>query len=358
MSSGPPLARDARVLVRLPSWVGDLVMAEPLVRALAAHLGSERLTLVARAPHQVLLAGRFQGARWLDADEARAHWSGHDAAFLCTGSFRSAWRAWCAGIPRRIGFAREGRRLLLTDALEPARERGGTPLGLGRPGHGRRYLPRPLERSLAELAAAVGVVTRDLRPRLEIQEPWRAAAHARRASFGLAPGEPFALACVGARPGSAKGFPAERWGVLLSGFARASSLPLVLALGPGEEASLVPLTRARLEAHVLQEPVADLAELAAHCADARLVLCTDSGPRHVARAVGASVLCLAGPTDPRHTAGEREREACLRALVPCGPCHREHCALPPAEHLRCWHELDLEPALASAQALLRLTCRS
>lgn len=352
MSLGPPLARAARVLVRLPSWVGDFVMAEPLVRALHEHLASGALTIAGPARCLTLFEGRFDGVRRIDADAGLAGWRGQDAALLATGSFRSAWRAWRAGIPRRIGLARDGRGFLLTDAATPARERGATPLGLGRPGSAPRYLPRPLERSLAELAGLVGVVVHDPRPRLELLERWRSCARARRAGLGLAAEEPFVLASVGARPGSAKGCPPGTWAAILAPLARASGLPILLACGPGEEAALAVLAREVPGARTLQAPPADLPELAAHCAAARLVLCADSGARHVARALSAAVVCVAGPTDPRHTCGERGREVLLRTLVPCGPCHRERCPLSGAAQLGCWRELGPERVTGAALDLL------
>src|SRR6185436_8814790 len=176
---GASLSGRERVLVRLPSWLGDFVMSEPLVRALDSTLERGRMTIVARAAHLELLEGRFRHARRVPVERegrsARSSWRGHDVAFLCTGSFRSAWTAWRAGIARRVGFARDGRGWLLTDALTPALERGGT----------------PLERSLAELAGSIGVFVRDLRPRIELEERWLAAARARRAGLDLAPDEPY-----------------------------------------------------------------------------------------------------------------------------------------------------------------------
>jgi heptosyltransferase-2 len=112
------------VLVRLPSWLGDVVMAEPALRALAEHAGEDALTLVGLGPHLELLAPCFPRARTLalaarDLDEPRA-WRGLAVAVLFTVSFRSAWTASRAGIPRRAGFARDGRGWLLSDALAPA----------------------------------------------------------------------------------------------------------------------------------------------------------------------------------------------------------------------------------------------
>ncbi len=356
MSRGAGLGRQARVLVRLPAWLGDFVMSEPSVRALEAWLEDGALTLCARAEHLALFEGRFPRARRMPAEErgrgAGHTWRGHDVAFLCTGSFRSAWSAFSAGIPRRVGFARDGRGLLLTDALVPACERGATPLGLGRPGRGRRFLPRPLERSLAELLGCLGVPVRDARPRLELQGTWLAAARARRLRLGLAPGEPYLLANVGARTGSAKAFLPELWSAVLGELERRTQLPLLLVCGPGEEPALAAVRDGLPSARVVLDPPAALPELAALCAEARLVLTADSGPRHLARALDAAVVSVAGPTDPRHTAGERGREELVRTSVPCGPCHRERCPLAGAAHHACMTRIEPERILAAALGLL------
>lgn len=354
MSPGPALVGDERVLVRLPSWLGDFVMSEPLVRALHARLARGALTLTGRAAHLALLEERFPRARALalEAPGSAGAWRGHDVALLATGSFRSAWRAWRAAIPRRVGFARDGRGWLLTDALEPARERGATPLGLGRPGRGRRFLPRPLERGLCELAGLLGLPVRDLRPRLVVRPAWLAAARARRAGLGLAAEEPYLLANVGARPGSAKGFPPELWKATLGALAQRAALPVLLVAGPGEESALEALQGTSGALRAVRAPVAGLTELAALCAEARLVLGADAGPRHVARAVGAAQVIVAGPTDPRHTAGERVRETLLRHEVPCGPCHRERCPLVGAEAHACMTRLEPQRLVAAALAAL------
>jgi heptosyltransferase-2 len=315
---------------------------------------------VARAAHLALLEERAGETRRIaledGGDDARS-WRGHHVALLFAGSFRSAWTALRARIPRRVGFARDGRGWLLTDRLRPARERGGTPLGLGCRGRGPRHLPRPLERSLTELLGLVGVPVHDLRPRLAVGERALAAARERRQRLGLATGAPFVLVNVGAREGSAKGYPGELWARVLDELARALDLPLVLACGPGEELALAGVRTnlggaAAARAFSLIDPPALLPELAAHCADARLVLTSDSGPRHLARAAGAAVVAVAGPTDPRHSAGERARERLLRVVVPCGPCHRERCPLAGTEQKRCMREVAPQAIAAAARELV------
>lgn len=371
-----------RVLVRLPSWLGDLVMAEPVVRALHdehRRAGTEeRLSLAAPGRLLEVFEGRFPGARRLPfragrrmgkggnggAENAR-DWRGHDVALLCTGSFRSAWAALVAGIPRRVGWGRDGRSPLLTEALAPARERGRVPFELGRAGRWPRFLPRPFGTDCVELARFAGLEVLDARPRLEPAPAALERVAARLAGGGLTPADPYVLVNVGARPGSAKGYPAASWGRVLAELARAVHLPQVLVCGPGEEAGArEALERAGEEGGgrrlLLDDPPAGLAELVALAGRARLALSADSGPRHVMAAAGAPVVALCGPTDPRHSADHLERVRILRVPVPCGPCHLERCPLPRRPSSSAEPEphgcmLGIEPGrvVAAARELLR-----
>ncbi|MBW2282811.1 MAG: glycosyltransferase family 9 protein [Deltaproteobacteria bacterium] len=341
------LGTHDRVLVRLPSWLGDLVQAEPSLRALSAHLSTPP-SLAGPAALLPLFDGLFPGAPRIPhrvrGAEQRTEWSGHDVALLFPGSFRSAWTAWRAGIPRRIGWSRDGRAALLTDRLTPPLERGATPLGLGRPGRGRRYLPRSFATSCVELLGLLGVSVADTRPRLPVADIPRARVLERLAALGLAESDDYLLVNTGARPGSAKAYPAERWALLIDLLADALDLPLVLVCGPGEEATLKQVQSRATRGRVLPfvDPVAGMGELLALCAGARVFLTADSGPRHVALAVGTPVVCVAGPTDPRHAADHLEDLRLVRREVACGPCHREVCPLVGPEHHACM--LAIEPA--------------
>ncbi len=354
---GALLRSGERVLVHMPAWLGDFVQAEPALRALA-EVDGIRLSIAAEERFLQLLDERFPAARRIPhpgrkAEEPRA-WRAHDVAVLFSGSFRAAWLAFRAGVPRRIGWSRDGRGLLLTDRIAPALERGAAPLGLGVVGRGRRFLPRPYGATCVELLGLVGLAVRDARPRLAPTAAGEREAHERLDRLGFRGDEPFVLASVGGRAGSAKAVPADVWAFSLDLLAREIDMPLLIVGGPGEE-EIVREVYARLArskiAAAQGKPVA-LSELVALCARSRLVLAADSGPRHVAKATGARVVTLFGPTDPRHGADHLEQERGVRVEVPCGPCHRERCPLEGGHHHCCMRSIDPDEVVARAQELL------
>ncbi|MBL6720400.1 MAG: glycosyltransferase family 9 protein [Planctomycetes bacterium] len=309
-----------RVLLRLPNWLGDAVMATPVVEALARAHGAG-LTVVGpsrwlelldpvlgQAPLRVPLAKGGLPAR---------HARGHAAALLLDGSTRSAWGAWLAGVGSVACLSTGGRGLLASLALRPARLRGA-----GRPE------PRPFGAVAVELLARLpqglgAELPGDPAPRLPV--PAASAQRARELCDSLGLGEAFVLVNAGARPGSAKGLPPEVLSAVLSALA-SRGLGALVVVGPGEAARLegVELAGARS----LGEPAPDLGLLAALGRAARLTVTADGGGRHLVRAAGGRTLTLFGPTDPRHSAMPGPREEVLRISVPCGPCHREICPLP------------------------------
>ncbi len=344
------LSGRERVLVRAPSWLGDFVAAEPAIRALHEH--AERagfgrgVALAAPGRLLALLDGRFPTMQRLgitdERHETAQSWRERDVALLLNGSWSGAWRAWRSRIPVRAGFARGGRGALLTHAFTPARESGGVPVGLGKSGRFPRHLPRPFGAACAELLGWMGIPVAERRPRILVSARAREAMEARLARAGLAPGEPFVLANAGSRPGSAKGFPPEGFAAALDALARRSRLPVVIACAPGEEkaaretAGLAVLARTIL----LVDPPADLGDLAALSATAKLAIGPDNGAHHVAEALDTPCVVLCGPTDPRHTSENPPTTRVLRVVVPCGPCHRERCPLPGDRRHACMGRIE------------------
>ncbi|MDF1799362.1 MAG: glycosyltransferase family 9 protein [Planctomycetota bacterium] len=343
-----PIQPGARLLVRLPRWLGDLVMAEPTVSALAerwALAGApERLTVAGPGRLLDLLgeAGVAPGATRTPTDgpDWPAALVGQDAVLLGTGSFRSALEAWRAGVPRRIGWARDGRGLLLSDGPEPARERGGAPVGIGVVGRRPRWAPRPFGATLAELSALIGTPVARTRPRLEPSAAALLEVDRELAAAGIE--GPFALANLGGRAGSAKAFP--HWAEVLEALPQ-GGLPVVAVSGPDEGQRLEALPRdpgpePRIRLRLGGSKAPSLTGLVALARRAAVAVTPDSGPRHLFTAAGTPTVVLFGPTDPRHTADHLGGTTSLVAGAPCGPCHAERCPLEGAAQLGCWRLLE------------------
>lgn len=340
----------ARAVVRLPSWVGDAIMAEPVVRAVAARYAT---TLVgpARVCELWNAAPVARVALGTDVRETAQAYAGAELALVLNGSWHGALCAARARVPVRAGFAFGARRVLFTHALRPALERGGAPPGIGRVGAWPRVLPRPFSAACIELAGLAGVAVSERAPRLTADAHVLARARERLAARGVV--APFWLVHAGSRPDSAKGIPADVLARLVRELARRDAAPVVLCCAPGEERTARAVAHAVPHAVLLDDPAPGIAELVALSVLARAVVTPDNGARHVAQAAGKATLVLCGPTDPRHTAEHGPWTRVVRVEVECGPCHREHCPLADAAHLACWRAIDPERAAESAVELAR-----
>lgn len=343
------------LLVRMPNWLGDFVMAEPVVASLARACREgrfERLALAGPERFFDLFAGRFEGIARLDKD---GDWRGYDAALFLDGSWRSLWRAMRAGIDVRLSWASGGRFVLATESVRPALERGGVPLGLGARGRFPRRLPRPFGSACAELTGLLGVPVIERAPRLVASDVAKRAAGHRLEDLGLPAGSPYLLLDASARPDSAKAAPASLWIEVLDRLARAGAPPVVLASAPGESVVARELHAAAdpKRTFLFDVPPPTLGELLALVEDCELFMGTDSGPRHLAVASGRPAVILCGPTDPRHTADHTGDTWILRRQVDCGPCHEEVC---PLEELpdrgACMATLEVDAIVEAANRVL------
>lgn len=321
MRDDAPLPDDAGgILVVCPSWVGDTVMATPVFRALRAARPDARIVAVMRPGLDALLAG----APWIDERivfdmrgllgpvraARRLAATGADAALLLPNSFRTGLAVRLSRIPVRVGYDRDGRGRLLTHRLAPARVEGPTP-AIG---------------SYARLAAfALGTDAID--PRIELAVTDEEEAAADRILDGL--DAPFVLLNPGAnRP--PKRWPAER-------FARVADLLhekrglLAAVTGAPAEHELIDAVLA-----AARHPIVDLARrgiglgsLKAVTRRAAIMITNDTGPRHVAAALGTPIVSLFGPTDHRWTTldGARERALLAEPFLPGELVADDHAAM-------------------------------
>ena len=334
-----------RTLVVAPNWVGDTVMALPVLEALAA--SGRRVAVLAR-PHLAPLLGLVpavaeviaRGTPEETVERLRASAS-HEAVVL-PGSFRSAWLVRQAGIPHRWGYRGDWRAPLLSAPVPRPRlrTRGG----------GRR----PQIEDFRELLAALEVPPpASWVPRLELSEDVRrfgaerlARAHLDRPGHlvGLFPGAEF---------GASKRWPWRRFAQLARTLRREQpELRELIVAGPEELWLAVRVHEESGKLHPVVGPDLDLAQLAGVLARLDVLVTNDSGPMHLAAALGVPCVALFGPTDPRRTAPAGAGHEVVYTDRWCSPCFRRRC---PLLHHRCLRDIGVAAVAAAVQAHLEGT---
>lgn len=344
-----PLAAPHRLLVVLPNWVGDVVLASPTLAALRAQFPGQIAYLM-----RPYVAEVVAGCGWHDAEifwppsrgfrtltgvaevGQRLRRERFGAAVLLTNSFKSALAVGLGGVPRRVGYAREARGWLLTQRLRPHKQGG-------------RFVPGSVLPYYARLAEALGFAVTDLRLRLGITDEQRGAGEQLRAHYGLQH-RPYAVINVGAAFGASKCWLPERFAAVCDGLHDELGIIGVLVGAPGEH----PLMRtiaslARRPIVCCDNPGTSLGSLKEIVRGARLLICNDTGPRHYGNAFDVPTVTIFGPTHQAWTDTGYPGEVKLQARVECGPCQLPRC---PIDH-RCMREVTVEHVLSAARALLQ-----
>ncbi len=330
--------RFPRILIKLPNWIGDAVMASPLVRAVRTHWPRAQLAALCR-PGLRAAAGRIPGFNEvLDEGDggvlelARALRPGDwDIAFTLSSTLRAPAAFAAAGIPVRIGFSGGGRGAFLTASIPP--------------------LPRSVHLTSHYLAlgALVGVVRPD-RPRLAWTVRRADDLEARRfLKLFAEPGDRLVAMCPGAAFGPAKRWFAPRWAALGDRLALGRGWRAVIVGGEAER----PLGR-RIAGLMARRPVdatgmLSLGGTAALLRRCRAFVSNDSGLMHIGAAVGVRTVGIFGSTNPRWTGPLGAGHEALWGRVPCAPCYRRTCL--PGKHYACFDALTVDRVAASVAAV-------
>jgi len=316
----------ARILVVAPNWIGDALMAQPLLARLREQLGNPRIEVlappwvapVARRMAEVnevieadLRHGALQlGERWRLGRMLKAR--DYDHAVVLPNSWKSALIPFFAGIPLRVGYLGEWRYALLNVLHENKTDREAMTLHYARlsemPGK-EPALPLPF-------------------PRLKEKD------NATAARFGIT--GPYTVLCPGAEYG-----PAKRWRYFRE---LASKLDgeVVLLGSASDKESAEGIPGKNLVGRTTLDEAMDL------IAGAAIVVSNDSGLMHVAAASGTPQVALFGSSSPVHTPPMSELARVLWLKIECSPCYQRAC---PLGHFNCMNGLSVDRVLAEIRAL-------
>ncbi len=373
--------KPGRLLVVLPSWLGDAAMATPTLRLLRDALPGSFLGCLARQGVADLLEGtslvdeiiieRASGVMGPKRAASKVRPLRFETALLLTNSFSTALATRIAGIPSRVGYDRDGRGMLLTHRLRAmewpgstARKRRWAPISAVAYYYAAgRVVLGDAPPTFAELDDPMGVLPPGAAIELPLSNADREAGQSVLTSAGVAPGSAFCILNPGAN-NPAKRWPAERFGELADSLADHHDLRVLINTGPGEEEVAEAVARACSKACpvVLAGHGQTLASLKAILARARLLVTNDTGPRHLAAAFGTPTVALFGPTDPRWTTlPERDPEAAppretRLAAGDLGPEPLEEHEMADEHPERCRIDLiGVQPVIEAANRLLTPT---
>jgi lipopolysaccharide heptosyltransferase II len=331
-----------KILIRGPNWVGDAVLAIPTMKAIRDHFPQAEITLLVRP----WVAGLFTSADFIDevwsegkptglADWTRMtrHIRGRsfDLGLLLPNSFESALMMFLGGVSQRIGYATDARSWMLTDSV--------TPPGKGSQHQVQYYL------DLVKFLSA----RRDT-PSIEIEATTDERASARKllADEGISNGSGFLVVNPGAAYGSAKRWHKDRFAEVADCLAREFGLQIAL-IGSDSERSVAAEVRDRMKmkAAVLNGKTS-LETLIGVLAESSLMITNDSGPMHIAAALGIPTVAIFGSTDDAVTGPCGPRTRIVKHSVECSPCLLREC---PIDH-RCMDGVTVEHVCNAARELM------
>ena len=378
MQSGEPftpISSPKKLLVRGVNWLGDAVMTTPALQRLREHLPDTQITLLTvetvaeiwqhHSAINSLLSFQPRESLWSVARRIRT--GAFDAALLLPNSPRAALEAWIAGVPERIGYAAPWRRLLLTREVPrraesvPMRKRSAREIRTliaGRTeNHSDRRSSLPASahqlNEYLRLVSALGANPAPLSPKLELT-----AQEARAAEKILGERAPAAQGfvapkggsiCLGLNPsaayGPAKCWPAQRFAAVAREVLRRVQGSFWLVFGRQADWELCESVAQRCGGKVAnlagKTSLRELMSLLRFC---RVVLTNDSGPMHVAAALGTSVVVPFGSTSAALTGpgltGDPHHHV-LNAGALCSPCFRRSCPI----DLRCMTAITVDSAV-------------
>jgi heptosyltransferase-2 len=321
----------SNILIRATNWVGDAVMCLPALRAIRERFPDAHITILAKSWVADLYAQEsftnmllMCDAKpwWTLALELRRH--RFDCAILLQNAFGAAWVAAAAGIPNRIGYNRDGRRLLLTRAVK-----------VPKPGE----IPRHQRFYYLEMLRRAGLI--DALPAGDIAMTAQTSVHnPKKRIIGISPGAAY---------GTAKQWLPERFAEAAAELASARSASVAL-FGSRAEHDLCERIAQMLNDHDVtnyagRTTLEQFIELAARC---ELFLTNDSGAMHIASALGVPTVAIFGATDDVATGPTGPRARVVRQKVECSPCLLREC---PIDH-RCMTRVSAARVVEEALNLL------
>jgi len=326
--------------------MGDAILCTPALRAIRHRFKNSRICFFARpAVREILSPGDFND-EWLEqtgsdpfAIAKKLKDKRFTQAILFKNSFASALAVFVARIPFRLGYAREGRGLFLTEKLYPPKLANG------------RFKPVSMLDYYLAIASWLGCDTDDRSLELRTEADDENSLLAVLPALAKADG-PVAVFVPGGAFGPSKCWMSERFAQTADRLIDKYNATVVVSVASNRFEQQIAgeiCDRSRHKLINLALTPLSLGQLKALFAMADLVVTNDTGPRHIAIAMGRKVVTLFGPNDPAWTDTGCENEIKIVGRAACSPCRKPLCS--EKEHL-CMEAITVEMVCAAAERLL------
>jgi len=337
---------NANILVWLPSPMGDAILCTPALRAIRRNFKSGKICFFANPVVRGILSQCAMNDQWLEqqgknplaiARELRKHRFTH--AILFKNSFASALAVFLAGIPSRIGYARENRGFFLTGKIPPTRLPNG------------KFKPQSAVETYLAIARELGADAADRRLELSVEPSAKEALMIKLPELAGADG-PIVVIVPGGAFGPSKCWPNVRFAKTADWLIKNYNATVIISVAPNDTEKQIAAGICDLCRHKLinlGQRSLSTGELKALFSASDLVITNDTGPRHIAIALSRKVVTLFGPNDPAWTETEYENEIKIIGNVHCAPCGKPVCSKP--RHY-CMQAIDVETVCQAAGEML------
>lgn len=340
------LDNPEKIIIRMPNWIGDLVMATPLLTDLRRAYPGAELTALCQsnvAPllkndidvDQILSFSKAEG--WIHKPHAditkSLKYGDYDIGILTTNSFSSAWWFWCGGVKIRIGFTGNWRSKLLNFPIKrpPMQEQEHQVITYKR------------------LLVPLGIPISDTKPRLYQSESDIVRVQEMLAKWGFDSRKNTLIGInPGAAYGSAKCWLPERFKELTKRLADDPNT-YILYFGDALTAKLIANICQGMPQNVINlAGKTSLNELIALISLCSCFLSNDSGPMHIAAALNVPLVALFGSTNEVKTGPYNPLSTVIHKHVACSPCYKRTCPI----DFRCMTSIQVDEVLDKIQKSL------
>jgi heptosyltransferase-2 len=337
--------RQEKILVWLPSPMGDAILATAALRSIREHFSDAGITCLATKTVRDVLEPCAYCDGFINLKKNPFKLAGlikqhkFDKVILLKNSFGSAMTVYLAGIGQRIGYDRDWRGMFLTDKIMPAMK------GVG------KFKPRSMVDYYLKLCKKIGCDASDRSVSLEVSNEQVASVSNKLAPV-MSSSKPLAILVPGGAFGPSKLWASGRYAVLADRIIEKYDANVVVSVAPNKLERRIAAKicgRASHELYNLGDLNLGLGELKGLFSKADVVITNDTGGRHIAIALRKKVITLFGPNNPKWTQTGYEDEIQICGTGQCVPCDKPKCKM--SRHI-CMESISVDQVFEAVEKML------